>query len=174
MSLVNKLRAMPRYRLTVLAVFLVAAGGVCGSFFGQYVLKMNPCVMCIQQRLALVATMLIALLCLALPHRKLFGRTLAAVLISAPAAFGAWVAAKQIHLQSLPPAEQPDCGAPLSFVLKNKPLFKLYEPLLRGDSGFCGEVHKVLGVSLPVWSVMFFAAVLLIVWVMWLRTFKQS
>ena len=174
MSLVNKLRTMPRYRLTVLAVFLVAAAGVCGSFFGQYVLKMNPCVMCIQQRLALVATMLLALVCIALPHRKLIGRTLAAVLISAPAAFGAWVAAKQIHLQSLPPAEQPDCGAPLSFVLKNKPLFKLYEPLLRGDSGFCGEVYKVLGVPLPVWSVMFFAAVLLIVWVMWLRTFKQS
>ena len=118
--------------------------------------------------------MLIALLCLALPHRKLFGRTLAALLISAPAAFGAWVAAKQIHLQSLPPAEQPDCGAPLSFLLKNKPLFKLYEPLLRGDSGFCGEVYKVLGVPLPVWSVMFFAAVLLILWGMWLRTFKQS
>jgi len=92
MSLVNKLRAMPCYRLTVLAVFLVAAGGVCGSFFGQYVLKMNPCVMCIQQRLALVATMLLALVCIALPHRKLIGRTLAAVLISAPAAFGAWVA----------------------------------------------------------------------------------
>ena len=147
MSLVNKLRAMPRYRLTVLAVFLVAAGGVCGSFFGQYVLKMNPCVMCIQQRLALVATMLIALLCLALPHRKLFGRTLAALLISAPAA--------------------------LSFLLKNKPLYQLYEPLLRGDSGFCGEVYKVLGVPLPVWSVMFFAAVLLIVWAMWLRTRKQ-
>ena len=49
MSLVNKLRTMPRYRLTVLAVFLVAACGVCGSFFGQYVLKMNPCVMCIQR-----------------------------------------------------------------------------------------------------------------------------
>jgi len=117
--------------------------------------------------------MLLALVCIALPHRKLIGRTLAAVLISAPAAFGAWVAAKQIHLQSLPPAEQPDCGAPLSFVLKNKPLFKLYEPLLRGDSGFCGEVYKVLGVPLPVWSVMFFAAVLLIVWAMWLRTCKQ-
>ena len=158
MSLVNKLRAMPRYRLTVLAVFLVAACGVCGSFFGQYVLKMNPCVMCIQQRLALVATMLLALVCIALPHRKLIGRTLAA---------------KQIHLQSLPPAEQPDCGAPLSFLLKGKPLFKLYEPLLRGDSGFCGEVYKVLGVPLPVWSVMFFAAVLLIVWAMWLRTCKQ-
>ena len=83
MSLVNTLRTMPRYRLTVLAVFLVAACGVCGSFFGQYVLKMNPCVMCIQQRLALVATMLLALFCVALPHRKLLGRTLAALLISA-------------------------------------------------------------------------------------------
>ena len=152
MNLKNKLLAMPRYRLTVWLVFLVAAAGVCGSFFGQYVLKMNPCVMCIQQRLALVATMLLALFCIA---------------------FGAWGAAKQIHLQSLPPAEQPDCGAPLSFVLKNKPLFKLYEPLLRGDSGFCGEVYKVLGVPLPVWSVMFFAAVLLMVWAMWLRTRKQ-
>lgn len=173
MNLKNKLLAMPRYRLTVWLVFLVAAAGVFGSFFGQYVLKMNPCVMCIQQRLALVATMLLALFCVALPHRKLLGRTLAALLISAPAAFGAWVAAKQIHLQSLPPAEQPDCGAPLSFLLKGKPLFKLYEPLLRGDSGFCGEKHSFLGITLPAWSLMFFALVLMIVWAMWLKTRKH-
>ena len=166
MSLVNKLRAMPCYRLTVLAVFLVAAGGVCGSFFGQYVLKMNPCVMCIQQRLALVATMLLALVCIALPHRKLIGRTLAAVLISAPAAFGAWVAAKQIHLQSLPPAEQPDCGAPWSFRLRGWPLFDWYEPIIRGY-GQCGTVEYFLSVPFPWWSLLACAFILLGLWGGW-------
>ena len=53
MSLVNTLRTMPRYRLTVLAVFLVAACGVCGSFFGQYVLKITPYVIHIQHRLTI-------------------------------------------------------------------------------------------------------------------------
>ena len=155
MSLVNTLRTMPRYRLTVLAVFLVAACGVCGSFFGQYVLKMNPCVMCIQQRLALVATMLIALLCLALPHRKLLGRTLAAVLISAPAAFGAWVAAKQIHLQSLPPAEQPDCGAPLSFVLKTSRCLSCMSHCCAGIRAFAARCIRCWACRCRCWSVSF-------------------
>ena len=161
-----KLRRLPRGYLMVWAVLLVSLAGAGASLFGQYVLHMNPCVKCIEQRLALFAVALVSLLCLLLPLRRRAGRTAAAAIIRIPAAFGAWVAAEHIHLQSLPFAEQPDCGAPWSFRLRGWPLFDWYEPLIRG-SGFCGEINRVLGVSLPVWSLMFFAAVLLAVWALW-------
>lgn len=172
MSVAAKLAAIPRYRLTVLAVFALTAAGTAASLFAQYVLGMDPCVMCIQQRLGMLFTALAALFCLLLPAAKVWGRTLAALLMSAPAAFGLYIAAKQIHLQSLPPELQPSCGAPWPFRLRNWPMLEWYEPLIRG-TGVCGEVHTVLGVSLPVWSAVFFAAVLLAVWGMWLKCFRQ-
>lgn len=172
MSASAKLITMPRWRLTVLAVFVLASAGTLSSLAAQYLFDMNPCVMCIQQRMGLLFTALAALLCLLLPSAKIWGRTAAALLISAPAAFGLYIAAKQIHLQSLPLHLQPSCGAPWTFRLRNWPLFDLYEPLIRG-SGTCGEIHQILGVSLPVWSALFFSLILLPTWLMWLKTLKK-
>lgn len=173
MSLTARLSALPPYRLTMLAVFVLAAAGTSASLAGQYVLGLNPCVMCIQQRLGLLFTALAALLCLPLPLAKTGGKTLAVLLVSAPAAFGLYIAAKQIHLQSLPPQMQPSCGAPWTFRLRNWPLFDWYEPIIRG-SGACGEVDRILGVPLPWWSVLFFSLILLLTWWMWLNTRRQG
>ena len=114
-----------------LAMAVLGAAGVCASLFSQYVLDMNPCVMCIQQRMALAGIFAVALLSLLLPTRKPGARTLAAVLVSAPAAFGLYIAVKQIHLQSLPLMEQPSCGAPWTFRLRDAPLFDWYEWFIR-------------------------------------------
>ena len=160
---------MPLYRKILFLVSGVAFGGVAASLFAQYVLGMNPCVMCIQQRLALVGIALLSLPCLLLPLQRMGGRTAAAVLLSLPAGFGLYIAAKQLHLQSLPLAMQPSCGAPWTFRLRGQPLFDWYEPLIRG-TGACGEVYRVLGVPLAVWSALFFTAVLLVLWGMWLKT----
>lgn len=173
MSLPARLSALPPYRLTVLAVLVLAAAGTLFSLAAQYLLGMNPCVMCIQQRMGLVFTALAALACLALPLSRGWAKTLAALLVSAPAAFGLYIAAKQIHLQSLPPHLQPSCGAPWTFRLRDWPLFDLYEPLIRG-SGMCGEVDRFLGVPLPWWSVLFFGLILLLTWGMRLKTLRHG
>ena len=157
------------YRKTVWLVFAVAAAGVCASLLAQYVWGMNPCVMCIQQRLALVGIALVSPLCLLLPLAARWARTAAAAVISLPALFGLYIAVKQIHLQSLPLLEQPPCGAPWTFRLRGAPLFDWYEPLIRG-TGACGEVYRVLGVPLAWWSAVFFSVVLVVLWAMWLKT----
>ena len=167
-ALLNKLTKMPRYRLVVGLVFLLGLGGTISSLFAQYVLGMNPCVMCIQQRIGLVFIAILALPCLLLPLAKRWAKTAAAVILSAPAVFGSYIAVKQIYIQSLPMNEQPDCGAPWTFRLRDAPLFDLYEPLIRG-TGVCGEVYQVFGISLPTWSAMFFAIVLIVLWAMYFK-----
>ncbi|MDK4679586.1 disulfide bond formation protein B [Kingella negevensis] len=164
--MLQKLLALPRYRLTVLATVIMGFGGTMVSLFAQYVLKMNPCVMCIEQRMSLFFIGVLSLICLPLPLRKRGGQTAAALILSVPTVFGGFVAAKQIWLQTLPLREQPDCGAPWTFVLRGKPLFDLYEPLIRG-SGMCGEKYFMFGISLPTWGLITFCTIFAVIWGMW-------
>ncbi len=103
-----------------------------------------------------------------MPDKRAWARLLQSLLVSIPSLAGLGVAVYQIYIQSLPPMKQPSCGAPWTFRLQDAPLFQWYEPLIRG-TGNCGEVQRVLGVSLPMWSLLFFAVVLLWVWTMWWR-----
>lgn len=151
------------YRKTLFAVFLLGIACTGGSFFAQYVMKLNPCPLCILQRLAVISVMLVSGLCLLLPTAKAGGRIMAASLVSLPALWGLSVASYQIWLQSLPADLQPGCGAPWTFRLKDWPLFDYWQFVVKGF-GDCGVREFVFGLPLPVWSLMFFGCVLLIVW----------
>lgn len=154
---------MMNYRKALSAVFI--AGLLCSgtSFFAQYIMKLNPCPLCILQRVAVIAVTLVSLIVLILPVYKKEGRIVAAGLVSVPALWGFGTAAYQIWLQSLPAMERPSCGAPWTFRLKNWPLFDVWEPVVRGF-GDCGIQEYVMGIPLPVWSIMFFGSVLVWVW----------
>ena len=156
------------YRKALWGVVLVSLVGTVGSFVSQYVLGLNPCPLCILQRVAVIATGLAALLALLLPSAKKGGRLLAALWVSLPAGWGLGVAVYQLWLQNLAAADRPSCGAPWTFRLRDWPLFDLWEPVVRGF-GDCGVREYVFGVPLPVWSVLLFGAVLLWLWTVWFK-----
>ena len=54
----------------IIIIFLLTLIGSCGSFFSQYVMGLKPCSLCIYQRLGVMATAFLALLCL--PFSLLF------------------------------------------------------------------------------------------------------
>jgi disulfide bond formation protein B len=159
---------MKSYRTVLFVVFLLSAAAAAGSFFAQYVMGLNPCPLCILQRVAVLAVLAASALALLLPTAKAAGRAAAALLVGAPAVWGLYVAGYQLWLQSLPAEEQPSCGAPWTFRLKEWPLFDYWRFVVEGF-GNCGVREYVLGVPLPVWSLLFFAAVLLLAWGMLLR-----
>ena len=159
---------MKSYRTVLFVVFLLSAAAAAGSFFAQYVMGLNPCPLCILQRVAMLAVLAASALALLLPTAKAAGRAAAALLVGAPAVWGLYVAGYQLWLQSLPAEEQPSCGAPWTFRLKEWPLFDYWRFVVEGF-GNCGVREYVLGVPLPVWSLLFFAAVLLLAWGMLLR-----
>ncbi|MGN6929955.1 disulfide bond formation protein B, partial [Neisseria sp. P0015.S010] len=105
------------FRKTVLFLVVLSIFAACGSFISQYVLGMNPCVLCILQRLCVLAVGLLTIVTAFSSQSSKFARSLSALLIAAPAVYGAGVAAYQIWLQSLPPGTAPSCGAPWTFRL---------------------------------------------------------
>lgn len=158
----------PLFRKAVWLLFAVSVCAFAGSLAAQYVLGMEPCVLCISQRLCVLATALCAAIVLMCRPRERAGGLFGAVFISIPAVTGAAVAAYQLWLQSLPPGTAPSCGAPWTFRLKGWPLFDWFEPVVRGF-GNCAEPDYLLGIALPVWSVAYFLAVVLTVWWAWAR-----
>lgn len=156
------------YRKALVAVVLLGTLGTAGSFFSQYVLGLNPCPLCILQRVAVMSVALAALLALLLPTAKKGGKLAAALLVSLPTIWGLGVATYQLWLQSLPEGARPSCGAPWTFRLRNWPLFDVWEPVVRGF-GDCGVREYVLGVPLPVWSALFFSTALLWTWGMFVK-----
>ena len=159
---------MKSYRTVLFVVFLLSTAAAAGSFFAQYVMGLNPCPLCLLQRVAVLAVLAASALALLLPTAKAAGRAAAALLVGTPAVWGLYVACYQLWLQSLPAEEQPSCGAPWTFRLKEWPLFDYWRFVVEGF-GNCGVREYVLGVPLPVWSLLFFAAVLLLAWGMLLR-----
>ena len=159
------------FRKTVLFLVVLSIFAACGSFISQYVLGMNPCVLCILQRLCVLAVGLLAIVTAFSSQSSRFSRSLSALLIAAPAVYGAGVAAYQIWLQSLPPGTAPSCGAPWTFRLRDWPLFDWFEPIVRGF-GNCAEPDYLFGVTLPVWSILYFGFVVLLLLWAWLKTRK--
>ncbi|HEZ4905210.1 TPA: disulfide bond formation protein B [Neisseria meningitidis] len=158
----------PLFRKAVWLLFAVSVCAFAGSLAAQYVLGMEPCVLCISQRLCVLATALSTAIVLMCRPRRRAGGLFGAVFISIPAVTGISVAAYQLWLQSLPPGTAPSCGAPWTFRLKGWSLFDWFEPVVRGF-GNCAEPDYLLGVALPVWSAAYFLAVVLTVWWAWAR-----
>lgn len=128
---------------------------VCGALLGyalyaQYVLGLNPCPLCIFQRVALIGLGLLFLI--AAVHAAGPGvRKLYAVLIALVALAGSGVAGRQLWLQALPPERVPACGPGLDFMLEAFPVGEMLMTVLSG-SGECAEVDwTLLGLSMPGW-----------------------
>ena len=136
------------FRKTIFFLVVLSILAACGSFVSQYVLGMDPCVLCILQRLSVLAVGLVALAAAFFRQASKIGRLFSALLVSVPAVYGAGVAAYQLWLQSLSPGSAPSCGAPWTFRLKDWPLFDWFEPIVRGF-GDCAVPDYLLGIALP-------------------------
>ncbi len=133
--------------------FLVCAALLAYALYAQFHLGLEPCPLCIFQRIGIALTGLVFLLA-ALHHPRGGGRTVYAVLIALAALATAALAGRHLYVQSLPPGTLPSCGAPLAMLLKFTPLFELIKKVLTG-SGECGEVNwRFLGLAMPAWVLL--------------------
>jgi disulfide bond formation protein DsbB len=133
-----------------LAGFLACAGLLGFALYAQFQLGLEPCPLCIFQRIGVAFTGVCFLLA-AVHHPRGAGRYAYAVLITLGALVTAGVAARHVYVQHLPPGSLPSCGAPLAVLLKFTPVFALIKKVLTG-SGECGEVNwRFLGLAMPTW-----------------------
>ena len=127
--------------------------GIAGYF--QWVDNLEPCPLCILQRVFTVLVGLILLIAV-LHNPKAIGARIYGFLAGLLALLGASISARHLWLQSLPEDQVPSCGPGLNFMLDNFPLGDTINMVLRG-SGECAEVlWTFIGISIPGWTLLAF------------------
>lgn len=150
---------------------LYLAGAVaCAALLGyglwlQHVDGLEPCPLCVFQRVAFIVLGLIFVVA-ALHGPRRIGAMVYGVLAAIAAAVGAGIAGRHVWLQNLPADQVPACGPGLQYMLEQFPLQRMIEKVLSG-SGECASVDwSFLGLTIPGWALVWF--VLLGIYALWL------
>jgi protein dithiol:quinone oxidoreductase len=144
--------------------FAACAGLLAYAYYAQVVLHLEPCPLCIFQRVGVLAIGLVFLIGAA--HDPVgWGRRVYALLLAVAAAATIGVAMRHLYIQSLPPGSIPACGASLNFMLQVFSLGEVVTKVLSG-SGECAKISwRFLGLAMPGWVLI--AAVLLGIYGLW-------
>ncbi|MDH3688657.1 MAG: disulfide bond formation protein B [Gammaproteobacteria bacterium] len=142
-------------RILYLFGFAVCAALIGGALYFQYVEHLEPCPLCIFQRIFIIV-MAVVFLIAAIHNPRLWGRRVYGLLIALLSAIGAAIAARHVWLQNLPPDQVPECGPGLDFMLDAFPMSEVIQMVLSG-SGECAEIAWMfLGISIPGWTLLIF------------------
>jgi disulfide bond formation protein DsbB len=146
--------------------FLFCCALMTYALYAQYVLNLEPCPLCIFQRLAVIVMGIIFLLCSIIDPKSKISKLLASFSFTAAASIGIAVASRHVWLQNLPSDQVPGCGPGLDFMLSTFPLAEVLEMVLSG-SGECANVDwSFLSLSMPSWVIIsFFVMLIYAIWI---------
>jgi len=144
---------LPNRRLLNLAGFLACAGMMGFALYAQYVLLLDPCPLCVFQRVATIALGIVFLLAF-LHNPGNLGSKVYGALVTLTAGFGVGVATWHVRLQNMPKDEVPSCGPGFEYIMDNFALFDALSLIFKG-SGECADVvWRMLGLSMPTWVII--------------------
>ena len=133
-----------------LAGFLACGLMMAYALYAQYVLLLDPCPLCVFQRIAVIGLGIVFLIA-ALHNPSGWERRVYAVLILFIAGDGVAIAGRHVWLQNLPLSEVPSCGPGFGYLMENFPLGEALNMIFTG-SGECATIDwQFLGLSMPAW-----------------------
>jgi len=141
-------------RKLFLTGFLISVLLIVYVLYTQYVLGLEPCPLCILQRVAVIALGISFLLLALRPPQRKQSKFLTSILLVMISSAGAGIAARHVWLQNLPPDKVPGCGPGLDFMMANFPLSEVLEMVFSG-SGECAEISWSFAfLSMPAWALI--------------------
>ena len=141
-------------RHLLLTGFLISVFLIIYVLYTQYVLGLEPCPLCILQRVAVIALGLSFLFLAVRPPQRKQSKFLASLLLVMISSAGVGIAARHVWLQNLPPDKVPGCGPGLDFMMSNFPLSEALEMVFSG-SGECAEISWSFAfLSMPAWALI--------------------
>lgn len=150
---------LPPRRAAYWLGFIVCAGLMASALWLQYGQGLEPCPLCMFQRVAVCAAGVVFLIA-AIQGPGRHGAAFYAVLTLLIAGTGAALAARQIWLQALPKDQVPACGMGIGYMMETMPFLDVVLRVLKG-SGECAEKAWVfLGLSIADWTFVFFATMI--------------
>lgn len=163
--------------LILLIVFPALA--LLGGFYMQYQVGLQPCPLCIFQRIAyallLCWSVVVFMLSNALKNTVInkFITRGCAILGILMSIMGMVIAGRQVILQYFPSAVKASCGADLEGLME---MFSWLETLVKVMNGYgdCAEADKfILGLSMAFWSLCLFG-IMAIIWLIYFWLKKQE
>lgn len=146
---------------------MVLAGLLCFAlvayaYYLQTVQGLEPCPLCIFQRIGFISVGIVSVLA-ALQNPARLGRRIYGVLGMLASIAGGSVAARHIWLRHLPADQVPACGPGLDFMLEAFPIGKTLKTVFTG-SGECAQSDGwfFLGLDMPSWALIAFVGFLLL------------
>lgn len=155
-------------RLLNFLAFLVCASLLAFGLYLEHAEGLEPCPLCVVQRIEFIGVGLTCLIA-ALHGPQRLGRRIYAAVTLLFAAAGIASAGRQIWLQGLPADQLPTCLPSLDYMLEALPFQDIIRMVLHGTAD-CAEVTwTLLGLSIPEWSLLAFAAMALLALLQLLR-----
>jgi disulfide bond formation protein DsbB len=152
------------FRAQFLSGFVVCVLLLAAALYTQYFQNQIPCPLCTFQRGAFALLGLLFLIGGLHAPKGRGGRATYGVLAVIPAVVGLGIAGRHVWLQHLPPDQVPACGPDLAYMMEAFPMGAMLRQVLTG-SGECAEVTwRLLGLSMPEWSLLWFVA--LAIWLL--------
>ena len=123
------------------------------ALYAQYVMYLDPCPLCVFQRIATILLGIVFLIA-ALHNPGKTGARIYGVLVGLVAGFGVAVAIWHVRLQNMPAGDVPSCGPGFEYIMDNFALFDALSLIFKG-SGECAEiVWQFFGLSMPTWVII--------------------
>lgn len=151
------------YRTILFFLALLSFVVLGSSFHFQYVVGLQPCPLCLMQRLCVLLLLIIILFSFFAVRTRLW-----LILHMSLASFGLFFALRHLWLQSLPLGKAPACMPGLDVLIRYFPWQTVAKALFWG-AGDCAETNwSWLGISMPGWSALYFLLMLISgLWLFW-------
>lgn len=150
---------LPPRRIAYFLGFAVSAALIAYALYLQYVEQLEPCPLCVFQRVCMIGMGLVFLIA-SIQNPRRIGAAVYAVLQLLIGGTGVALATRHVWLQSLPKDQVPACGMGLNYMLEMLPLTEVLKKVLEG-SGECAEKGwEFLHLSIPGWTLVFFVAMI--------------
>lgn len=149
MNVIAAMRA--RRRLVDVGVVVFCLGLLGYALFLQYFRGLDPCPLCLFQRIAIIGLTIAYFLAALVADGWRLLRVVVSLLIGLVAIAGSGVAIRHLYIQSLPPGSVPSCGATLDYMWEVFPVLDVLRKVLSG-SGECAQIDwTFLGLAMPAW-----------------------
>ena len=162
---------LPRMFFSIIFVVCTLLLGF--GLFLEHAAGLEPCPLCVFQRIAYIVVGLVALIGAIHNPQILFERIYTSLTLFASLC-GAGIAGRQIWLQHLPEDKIPECGPGLEYMLDTFHFTDALRMVLSG-SGECAEVNwTFLSFSIAEWSIVCFSCLTIACLIMLLRKSSTS
>lgn len=149
-------------QINAFLVLMTVVASVFAIVFLQNYLGLEPCPLCIFQRIGIWTMGAFALLGLIVNPKNVMARLVLWLGAVLGVLWGIGVAGRHVWLQQLPPDQVPACGPGLNYWVETLPIMQVFEEVLKG-SGECAVIDwTFLGITLPQQTLALFVFLFLV------------